>query len=60
MAMVEEMVTVENSAMVPLEISPLIAVVVTVNIWPLGNIFILLMKIQSLRFLVQPVSSEKV
>ena len=31
----------------------------TINIWPLGNIFIILMKIQPLRFLVQPGSSEK-
>ena len=43
--------------MVPVSIAPIMTVVFTVNIWLLGNIFILLMKIQLLKFLVQPGSS---
>ena len=35
MIMLEEMVTVEKATMVPLEISPMITVMVTVNLWPL-------------------------
>ena len=45
--------------MVPLAIVTVITVMVTIKIWPLVNIFILLMKIQSLRFMVQPGSSAK-
>ena len=60
MTLVEQMVTVEEDAMVPLSISPMIALMVTVNLWQLGNIFILLMKIQALIFLVQPRSSAKI
>ena len=54
MFMLEEMVTVEDSAMVPLTIAPVIAVMLTVNQWTLGSILILLIKIQPLVFLVQP------
>ena len=54
------MVTVEEFAMVPLAISPVISVMVTVNLWLLGNIFILLIKMQSLIFLVRPESSAKI
>ena len=46
--------------MVPLAISPVISVMVTVNLWLLGNIFILLIKMQSLIFLVRPESSAKI
>ena len=59
MVMVEEMVTMDEAAMVPLPIAYVISVMVTVNLWPLGNIFILLMNIQSLRFLAQPGSFAK-
>ena len=53
------MVTVEEAAMVPVAISPVISMMVTINLWPLGNIVIMLMKIQSLIFLVQPGSYAK-
>ena len=46
MVMVEEMVATEESSMVPVAISPVVAVMVIVNLWSLGNIFILLTKIQ--------------
>ena len=52
------MVTIEEAAMVTSSIAFVIAVTVTVNLWPLGNIFIVLMKIQLLVFLVQSGSSE--
>ena len=58
MAMVDEMMTVEEYKMAPVEISPMISVMLTVNLWTLGNIFIPLMKIQPLIFLEQPGSSE--
>ena len=48
MAMLEEMLTVEDAHMAPVAISPVIAMVVTVNLWLIGNIFILLMIIQSI------------
>ena len=57
--MLEEMANVEEAEMVPVSISPVIDMTVTVNLRMLRNIFILLMKIQSLIFLVQPGSSEK-
>ena len=59
-SMVEEMVTMEEAVMFQIAISPMIDVMVTINLWPLGNIFILLTKIQPLRFLVQPGSSAKI
>ena len=59
MTILEEIVTTEDTTMVPVAIAPMVAVVLTVNLWLLGNIFILLMKIQSLRFLVQPGSATK-
>ena len=52
--------TVEEAAMATLETEPMIDVMVTVNLWFLGNIFILLMKIQLLGYLVQPGSSAKI
>ena len=45
MVMVESMLTVEESSMVPVHISPMIDVMVTINIRPLVNIPIMLMKI---------------
>ena len=54
------MVTVEEAAMATLETEPMIDVMVTVNLWFLGNIFTLLMKIQLLGYLVQPGSSAKI
>ena len=59
MDILEKMVTEEEATTVPIKIATVIAVMVTVNLWTLGNIFILLMKMQSLKFLVQPVSSSK-
>ena len=55
--MVEKIVTMKEVSMVLVSIAPIMAVVLTVNIWLLGNIFIMLMKIQLLKFLVQPGSS---
>ena len=46
--------------MATLAISTVIDVTITVNLCPLGNIFILLMKIQLLIFLVQPGISAKI
>ena len=51
MAMVEVIVTGEETVMVTVSISPVIAMMVTVNLCRLGNIIIMLMKIKSLRFL---------
>ena len=45
MDMVEEMANVEEAEMVPVSISPVIDMTVTVNLRTLRNIFILLMKI---------------
>ena len=56
-AMVEEIVTMEESEMVPLAIAPVTDTMVSVNLWLLGNIFILFMKIQSWIFILQPGSS---
>ena len=53
------MVTVEEAEMLPVSIAPMIAVMVTINLWPLGYIFILLMKILPFIFLVKPVISAK-
>ena len=46
--------------MAPVEISIVIALMVTVNIWPIVNVFIILMKIKSLVFMANPVSSSKI
>ena len=59
MSMVEKILTMEESIMVPIATETVIAVMVTANLRPFGNIFTLLMKIQSLRFLVQPGNPEK-
>ena len=50
------MVTMDKGAMVPAEIAPVVSVMVTANICPLQNIFILLVKIYSSIFMEQPVS----
>ena len=56
MTMIGEMVITEEAEMVPESIATVLA---TVNLFWIENIFILLMKLQSLIFLVQPESFAK-
>ena len=59
MVVVEAMVTTEVASMLTVEIESMIDLMVIINLRPLGNIFTLLMKIQSLRLLVQHTSFSK-
>ena len=59
MVVVEAMVTTEVASMLTVEIESMIDLMVIINLRLLGNIFTLLMKIQSLKFLVQPRSFSK-
>ena len=59
MVMLKEMATTEEAAMVTLSIASEIAMMVTVNLCLIENIFILLIKIELLRLLVQTGISTK-
>ena len=59
MIVIEAMMTAEESVMALVSIAPAIDAAITVNLGPLGNIFILLMNIQLSILMLQPGSSAK-